>query len=311
LLAAREHPQVNTVAEEAQSAAETFDPSLVPQAMALRASSMAGQDLAKAITLLETAFAEAERMGSTEDMALALFGLGWNLGAAGRITEAERALADSVALCANAGDLSMRGAVQLRRALVRWLQGDLELMTSAATDALRASRLVYDRYTCANALCLIGVAAVGREDHLAAMLFGTAERFWEDADGSVVATPPWQDLLNAAEVRCRATLAGAAFEEQYRRGWQRPMDDAISAALNEHPAPAGVRLALHDFGLTRREIEVVDLLSQGLTNKEIANRLVISPRTAETHVQNVLSKTGFKTRAQVAAWRAAQLRAEA
>jgi DNA-binding NarL/FixJ family response regulator len=43
-----------------------------------------------------------------------------------------------------------------------------------------------------------------------------------------------------------------------------------------------------------------------LTNRDIAARLVISQRTAETHVQNMLAKTGFSTRSQLAVWYRAQ-----
>ncbi len=52
--------------------------------------------------------------------------------------------------------------------------------------------------------------------------------------------------------------------------------------------------------LTRREREIAGLVAEGLPNKDIAERLVISPRTVETHVQNVLTKLGFTSRAQIA-----------
>ncbi len=55
-------------------------------------------------------------------------------------------------------------------------------------------------------------------------------------------------------------------------------------------------------GLTRRETEIAALLAEGLSNKEIAARLVISQRTAETHVDHILSKLGMTSRAQVAGW---------
>ena len=54
--------------------------------------------------------------------------------------------------------------------------------------------------------------------------------------------------------------------------------------------------------LTKREREVADLIAEGLTNKEIAARLVISPRTAQGHVEHLLTKLGFTSRAQIAAW---------
>jgi DNA-binding NarL/FixJ family response regulator len=55
-------------------------------------------------------------------------------------------------------------------------------------------------------------------------------------------------------------------------------------------------------GLTRREREVAELVAEGLTNREIATRLFVSPRTAENHVQHVLTKLGLANRSQIAAW---------
>jgi DNA-binding CsgD family transcriptional regulator/tetratricopeptide (TPR) repeat protein len=54
--------------------------------------------------------------------------------------------------------------------------------------------------------------------------------------------------------------------------------------------------------LSRREREVAVLVARGLTNREIARTLVLSERTAENHVQHILAKLGFGSRAQIAAW---------
>jgi DNA-binding NarL/FixJ family response regulator len=59
-------------------------------------------------------------------------------------------------------------------------------------------------------------------------------------------------------------------------------------------------------GLTARQLEVLALITEGLTNAEIAERLVVSPRTAEHHVAAVLTKLGATTRRE-AAKRAAEL----
>jgi DNA-binding beta-propeller fold protein YncE/DNA-binding CsgD family transcriptional regulator len=56
--------------------------------------------------------------------------------------------------------------------------------------------------------------------------------------------------------------------------------------------------------LSKRELEVARLVTQGLTNKEIASTLFISQRTAEGHVAQICNKLGFSTRAQIAAWAA-------
>jgi DNA-binding CsgD family transcriptional regulator len=72
--------------------------------------------------------------------------------------------------------------------------------------------------------------------------------------------------------------------------------------------PAGPRTATrqHPLGLTRREREVLDLISAGYTNAEIAGKLFISVKTAGHHVSAVLAKLGVPTR-RVAASRAARL----
>ena len=63
--------------------------------------------------------------------------------------------------------------------------------------------------------------------------------------------------------------------------------------------PDAAPVALH---LTRREQEVATLVAQGMTNKQIAEQLTLSVRTAESHVERIRSKLGFHTRAQVAVW---------
>jgi DNA-binding CsgD family transcriptional regulator len=58
---------------------------------------------------------------------------------------------------------------------------------------------------------------------------------------------------------------------------------------------------LRGAGVTTREMDVLALLVEGLTNQEIANRLFVSPRTVETHVANLLAKTGARNRAELRA----------
>jgi DNA-binding CsgD family transcriptional regulator len=62
--------------------------------------------------------------------------------------------------------------------------------------------------------------------------------------------------------------------------------------------------------LTRREREIAALVAQGLTNREIAERLFIAERTAEGHVESIRNKLGFRSRTQVAAWVVEQDRAD-
>src|SRR5262245_45758893 len=80
-----------------------------------------------------------------------------------------------------------------------------------------------------------------------------------------------------------------------------------SAARSPRPAqPQASRAAPRQSALTPREREVASLVAEGLSNREIARRLVIAERTAEFHVTQILNKRGFHSRAQIAAWVAAQ-----
>jgi DNA-binding NarL/FixJ family response regulator len=58
--------------------------------------------------------------------------------------------------------------------------------------------------------------------------------------------------------------------------------------------------------LTAREREVAGLIAQGKSNRAIAEALVLSERTIAKHIENILSKLGFASRAQVAVWAAAR-----
>jgi DNA-binding CsgD family transcriptional regulator len=107
-------------------------------------------------------------------------------------------------------------------------------------------------------------------------------------DGLVFAYRVYPTLLYAADgpdalsILRRAVIAGHDHELARRAG--------IEIRLSEHDDPLGV--------LTAREREVLDLLSRGLTNAEIASRLYISPSTAKVHVRHILQKLGARNRLQ-------------
>ena len=62
------------------------------------------------------------------------------------------------------------------------------------------------------------------------------------------------------------------------------------------------RGAAYSTALTTRQQEVARLIAQGLTNKQIARRLLIAEKTVGTHIEDIFTKLGFQSRAQVAAW---------
>jgi len=74
--------------------------------------------------------------------------------------------------------------------------------------------------------------------------------------------------------------------------------DLVSAAMKSDPAPA--RAGELSQILTEREQQVVELVADGLTNKEIARKLDISPATVKVHVERLIGKLGVADRTQAA-----------
>ncbi|HKH35799.1 MAG TPA: BTAD domain-containing putative transcriptional regulator [Rubrobacter sp.] len=100
----------------------------------------------------------------------------------------------------------------------------------------------------------------------------------------------------------RAQLDEAAWEKAYTEGKTMTLEEAIEYALSgeEEPPPSAVPAPEElPAVLTRREREVVIFVAQGLTNRQIAKELVVSERTVEKHVANILKKLGLHSREQV------------
>ena len=127
-----------------------------------------------------------------------------------------------------------------------------------------------------------------------------------DAHRALVWAALGDKAYSAAWAEGRAMTSEQAVEYTLRRDDGHPGDpttpDAVPAA-RPHGAPT-VTPARDLSALTPREADVVRLIARSLTNRQIADELVISERTASSHVYRLLGKLGFTSRAQVAAWAA-------
>jgi HD-GYP domain-containing protein (c-di-GMP phosphodiesterase class II) len=109
-----------------------------------------------------------------------------------------------------------------------------------------------------------------------------------------------QAMTQARPHRDALTLDEAAERLHHDAGAGRLDADAVRAVVDAAGGPAHRRADLRPAGLSDREVEVLQLVAQGLSNREVARRLYISPRTAEHHVQHVYGKIGVSSRASAA-----------
>jgi non-specific serine/threonine protein kinase len=167
-------------------------------------------------------------------------------------------------------------------------------------ESLRLARVLGDPIDAT--LCVAGLATVAAargQSQRAARLFGAAEALFEALGISLarVTTGQFEPYLK----RARADLGEAAWTAAWAAGRALLPEQAVAEALAE----AGPS-TLPATRLSPREREVAGLIAGGLTDTQIASRLGMAPRTAETHVNAILRKVGVASRSDLAAWATTQ-----
>jgi predicted ATPase/DNA-binding CsgD family transcriptional regulator len=262
-------------------------------------------DPAAGQALLEEAVARAGECGDMHPaIAFTKFALGASALYQGDAVRAAELYAESRTISAAHGDQWWLGMVLTSAIVPAMMLGDLAQARAYARESLQARRTLHDTHGAAASVHFLGlVAAVAHEYPRAARLFGAADRHWRSVGGSPFAVGQMRQIIDEYETRVRQALGDAAFDTEFRRGAELTLDKAVTYALGDQTAKRK-QPARGDGGprLTRRESEIAALVAQGLSNNRIAARLMISQRTAESHVENILTKFGFTSRSQIAAW---------
>ena len=181
-------------------------------------------------------------------------------------------------------------------------QGDLTRAWELYREGLRGAWAQHDRRCTASILVgLAAVVAAGDRPVAAARLCGAAETLL-DADG--VSLPP----AGRTDRDQAFQMLGAALGEE-RFAAERAVGRALTpeqafALADEAGVGASTPHPTAGHGLTPRELEVVRLVAEGLTDREIAARLFLSPRTVQRHVAGVLDALNLPSRSAAAAYAA-------
>ncbi len=262
-------------------------------------------DHERAFALHEEGLSEARAAGKPADIAYLLGAVGTSALLLGNNEQAAEYLEEELKLNRQLGsDHGVAGALgNLGRPLLQL--GEYERATSVFKEGLVLSHQIDNQWNVA--VCLEGLAATAAaqgQRERAVRLFGAGEALAEASD---VPVPPFYPSENARYLAAvRTQLGEATFVAAWESGRAMSVEDAIADAISDSAVdgalPAASSTLLGSlFGLTPREIEVLRLLPQGLSNPGIATALFISPRTAQTHVHHILTKLGVRTRAEATA----------
>jgi DNA-binding NarL/FixJ family response regulator len=133
----------------------------------------------------------------------------------------------------------------------------------------------------------------------AAMLLASASA--HRTSRSLVIPIPERSVVSELRAAIAEDLGVAAFSAAWSAGLRLSLEQAIDEALHVIANPSQSTTARTRYELTRREVEVLSLLTEHLSDREIADRLFLSPRTIERHVSNILLKMEAPNRRLAAA----------
>jgi DNA-binding CsgD family transcriptional regulator len=292
-------PAAEAFGEESRRLAEQFDdPATYGVAsLFLGRARISRGDLASAIPLFEQSLQAGGGPHVTSD---AWRGLAEVAAESGDIDLAKARIGECLAICDAHNECWQRATALSTWALLAWRHGDSMQATESARDSLRLWAQFHNRLGIAQCLELLAWAAADARDYQrSAVLLGAAEEIRRRVGGALL--PDLAEFRGGCEAKARAALGERTFSTATRQGATMAVAGVIAYALGEQ-AKAVSSAPGKDAVLTRREREIAELVAQGLSNREIASRLVIAQRTAEGHVEHILGKLDFNSRAQIAAW---------
>ncbi|WP_200886718.1 helix-turn-helix transcriptional regulator [Phaeacidiphilus oryzae] len=189
-----------------------------------------------------------------------------------------------------------------------YFQGEYERAGEAARTSLAMKHELGDRVGTAYCLELLGwLATTAEQGERGARLLGAADALWSAFGRRLSGT----EAMEAVHQDCLRALAGLLGAERclaLREEGGRARLDAVVRFAVTRSGGGGEAVQLTRVQpqrasvdeLTRREREVAAFLSEGLSNREIAERLVISKRTVDSHVEHILAKLGAASRNEIA-----------
>jgi predicted ATPase/DNA-binding CsgD family transcriptional regulator len=230
------------------------------------------------------------------------FGLGITLSrlgitalAQGDQAAAQAYLEEGVAICREIDD-DWALALALRNLGIGALrEGDQDEAVARLAESLSVLKDTGNPLYMQNLELLAAAVSMRGGQRRAALLFGAAEALREAVGAFVL--PLYRAEYDRGVATARAGLDEAAFGAAWSEGRAMTSDEAIEYALKTEEPPASPK---DTAGLSERELEVLRLVAEGLTDPQVAERLYLSPRTVSWHLRSIYRKLRVPSRAAAA-----------
>ncbi|WP_119726837.1 ATP-binding protein [Thermomonospora amylolytica] len=262
-------------------------------------------DYALALSRLEEAVSLVRPLGHPRGAAGCLHDLAYATFLAGDPRRATEVLDEAISIADDAAEPALLAAALHTAGVLELSRGNAQGARARFVDSLRAHRAGHPgRYAIPRALEGLAIAAVHDDrPHRALRLVAVATAI---RPGRAEPDPSWRrSVLHAVEAARRVLGPSRASQaEKAGRGLSAENvspEDVIAYALDDTWPERGAEPEHH---ITTREREVARLVAVGLTNRQIADRLGVSPRTVDSHLQHIRDKLGLRSRTQVAVWAA-------
>ena len=282
----------------------------VHEAIAVRAQgqlALTQEDYAAAYALCEASLALARTAGDTRVVSFSLASVAEVALRRGDLATARRFVEECVTLCRQIGERFLLAHSLELVGQVAIADKDNVRARAALRESLHLHHELGNRAGFADTLeSIAALAATEAQSERAIKLAGAAAGTRGQIGAALL--PMRRAMLDRWLIPLRRALGAETTTLAWKTGVDLNDEQAVDLALDATEAPVAPsdwtaeRSAQQAAGLSPREREVAALLALGLTNRQIAQRLVVTERTVGAHVEHILDKLGFASRHQVGAW---------
>jgi non-specific serine/threonine protein kinase len=241
----------------------------------------------------EQALANSRRLGSPMALAFSVWGVGMGAFSQGNLKLAHQYMEESLTLLRQIGDKHRINMVASGLADILRQMGNIREAEKLYVEAVRGWWDYGQFGGMARCIeCLAFIAIVEKHDKQAARLLGAAEAIRESSQAKMIADEQEEYQRELASLQSRMN------PDDFANSWSEGQRLTIQQVLAEVELLPKVPQAKAHFpnDLTPREVDVLRLLAEGLSDAQIAEKLVLSRRTITTHLTTIYSKLGVNSR---------------